>query len=164
MSSVANTLLESRPSPPWTRPGYALSSSQWSLHIRKIPIKKTCNQCPQSQTLSWSLDPLHETLACAEAYRHVSSFQTLFGISSWIYPDTVLENVPRSLTLSWRFFRRRHSPGVFSWIYLDTVLASVPRSQTLSWRVFRRRRSPGDSPWVHLDTVLANVPRSQTLS
>ena len=32
---------------------------------------------------------------------------------------------PRSQTISWRFFRRRHSPGVFPWISLNTVVQSV---------------------------------------
>ena len=50
---------------------------------------------------------------------------------------------PRSQTLSWRFFRRRHSPGDSLWIYpwillsrvssiANTFLVVLP-SQTLSW-------------------------------
>ena len=32
---------------------------------------------------------------------------------------------PRSHTISWRFFRRRHSPGVPPWVSLDTVVQIV---------------------------------------
>ena len=53
---------------------------------------------------------------------------------------------PRSQSLSWRFFRRRHSPGDPSWISLDTVVQSV----------LGRKHFPGASPVA--DTLLETLP------
>ena len=149
----------------WRRFGVCLCEPQTSnLALRlKSCCVHTLAPCTLSQIVLCTHFGAGSKFACASLSSSHWSFHIGFSIkqhanninspgnsswsSAWVYLDP---------TLSWRFLRRKHSPGDPSWIYTDSVVQCLG-SQTFSWRFFRRRHSPGDSSWIYLDTVLQSV-------